>query len=139
MRFENIEKKYRYLHNAVFSRQYHVVFCTFKNKALLVGEVASRLEELIYEQQREYNYELLAIGVLPDSVHLVLDITNPKSSIYDITNHIKNYTARTLRTEFSSLKSRTPAMWTRSKFISSIGSVGLDEIMQYIKDQHERK
>lgn len=139
MKFENVEKTYRYMQNTVFSRQYHVAFCTHGNKALLIGEVASRLEELILEQQNEYHYEVLSIGILPNCVHLVLDITTPKDSIYVITNHIKNYTARTLRSEFSSLRSRIPAMWTRSKFISSIGTVALDDVMEYIKDQHEKK
>ncbi len=139
MKLENVAKKYRYMHHSVFSRQYHVVFCTHNSKPLLVEDVASRLEELIFEQQGEYHYEVFSIGVLPDSVHLVLDITDPKDSIYAITNHIKNYTARSLRAEFSSLRSRTPAMWSRSKFISSVGVVELGDIMQFIKEQHEKR
>jgi putative transposase len=48
---------------------------------------------------------------------------------------IKGYTARALREEFPWLKSRLPSLWTRSKFISSVGAVTLQVVKQYIADQ----
>jgi putative transposase len=40
-----------------------------------------------------------------------------------------------LREEFPTLKSRLPTLWTRSKFISSVGSVSLEVVKKYIEEQ----
>jgi putative transposase len=33
------------------------------------------------------------------------------------------------------LKKRLPTLWTRSKFISTVGSVSLDVVKKYIEEQ----
>ena len=38
-----------------------------------------------------------------------------------------------LRKEFPELKSKLPTLWTRSRFISTVGSVSLDAIKKDIK------
>jgi putative transposase len=48
---------------------------------------------------------------------------------------IKGYTSNVLRKEFPELKSRLPTLWTQSKFISSVGSVTLEVVKQYIEEQ----
>lgn len=72
--------------------------------------------------------------VMPDHVHLLLDI-NPLLGINNIIAKIKGYTAHELRKTFPFLKSKMPCMWTRSKFISTVGSVSLDIVKKYIEDQ----
>ena len=72
--------------------------------------------------------------IMPDHVHLLLDV-NPQIGISSVVAKIKRYTAHTLRKEYPSLKSRLPSLWTRSKFISTVGSVTLAVVKQYIEDQ----
>lgn len=72
--------------------------------------------------------------VMPDHVHLLLD-TDPRIGIVKIVGQIKGYTAHTLRKEFPALKSRLPYLWTRSKFISTVGTVSLEVVKRYIEDQ----
>ena len=48
---------------------------------------------------------------------------------------IKGYTAHTLRGEFPKLRSRLPNLWTRSKFISTVGAVSLEIVKRYIEQQ----
>lgn len=50
-------------------------------------------------------------------------------------NHIKGYTSNILRKEFKSLRTRVPTLWTRSKFISSVGAVSLEVVKKYIENQ----
>jgi putative transposase len=40
-----------------------------------------------------------------------------------------------LRKEFPSLKSRLPCLWTRSKFVSTVGAVSIDTVKAYIENQ----
>ena len=72
--------------------------------------------------------------IMPDHVHLLLDV-NPQIGISSVVAKIKGYTAHTLRKEYPSLKSRLPSLWTRSNFISTVGSVTLAVVKQYIEDQ----
>ena len=71
---------------------------------------------------------------MPDHVHLLLDV-NPQIGINSVVAKIKGYTAHTLRQEYPSLKSRLPSLWTRSKFISTVGSVTLEVVKKYIDGQ----
>jgi putative transposase len=43
--------------------------------------------------------------------------------------------AHALREEFPWLKKRLPSVWTRSKFISSVGTVTLEVVQRYIETQ----
>lgn len=134
MEIVNKPKKYRSDKNLVYSCQYHVIFCPKYRRAVLTNKVAKRLRELILEKQVEYEYEIYELEILPDHVHLLIDI-NPKIGVYTTTNKIKGYTSRILRDEFSTLKSKLPSLWTRSKFISSVGAVTLEVVKQYIQEQ----
>lgn len=86
------------------------------------------------EKQEECGYEVLDMEVMPDHVHLLLDV-DPKIGIYSVITKIKGYTSKQLREEFPALKKRIPTLWTHSKFISSVGSVTLDVVKRYIEEQ----
>jgi putative transposase len=101
---------------------------------VLKNGIDLRLKELLNEKQEEYNYIILGMEVMPDHVHLLLDI-NPKSGIYPILSKIKGYTSHTLREEFPILKKKLPCLWTNSNFISTCGSISLETVKRYIEDQ----
>ena len=134
MEFKNPSKKYTYGHHMVFSCQYHVIFCPKYRRPVFVGKIEKRLKELILEDQEKYGYNVVEMEVMPDHVHLLLDI-DPLKGVSYIVNHIKGHTSRELRKEFPSLKSRLPSLWTRSKFISTVGAVTLDVVKTYIENQ----
>jgi len=134
MEIKNTAKEYRSDKHLVFSCQYHVIFCPKYRRSVLVGEIEQRLKELILEKQEEYGYVVLDMEVMPDHVHLVLDV-NPKVGIYRVVSKIKGYTSNQLRKEFPSLKKKIPTLWTLSRFIASVSSVTLDVVKQYIEEQ----
>ena len=134
MEIQNRTKKYKTDNHLVFSCQYHVIFCPKYRRSVLVDGVDKRLKELILSKESEYRYEVLDMEVMPDHVHLILDV-NPKVGIFTVVNHIKGYTSHELRKEFPSLKSRLPTLWTQSKFISSVGAVTLEVVNKYIEEQ----
>lgn len=89
---------------------------------------------MILEKQEKYDYKVLDMEVMLDHVHLLLDI-NPKMGVFYVVNQIKGYTSRVMRNEFPELKRRLPTLWTRSKFISSVGAVTLEAVKRYIEEQ----
>jgi len=130
----NGSKQYNTDGRVVYSCQYHVIFCPKYRRHVLVGKIEQRLKELIKQKETEYHFEVLEMEVMPDHVHLLLDV-NPKFGIYDIVNHIKGFTSHELRKEFKELRTKLPTLWTRSKFISSVGAVTLDVVKRYIEEQ----
>ena len=96
--------------------------------------IQERLRHLICSKQSELDFKVRASDVMPDHVHLILE-NNPKVPITRVVGLIKGYTSRVLREEFPHLKSRLPCLWTRSKFIASVGSVTLEVVKKYIEDQ----
>lgn len=134
MQIQNSNKKYKTDNHLVFSCQYHVIFCPKYRRSVLVEGIETRLKELILSKQTEYGYEVLDMEIMPDHVHLLLDV-NPKKGVFNVVNHIKGYTSHELRNEFPTLKSRLPTLWTQSKFISSVGAVTLEVVKKYIEGQ----
>ncbi|WP_129597772.1 IS200/IS605 family transposase [Methanohalophilus profundi] len=134
MELQNYNKKYQSRNHLVYSCQYHVIFCPKYRRKVLTDGIDERLKQLITETQEEYGYEVLDMEVMPDHVHLLLDV-DPKVGIYSVVTKIKGYTSKQLREQFPALKKRIPTLWTRSKFISSVGSVSLDVVKRYIEEQ----
>ena len=93
--------------------------------------MATRLKELALAKQEEYGYTVLGIEFMPDHVHLLLDV-DPRIGVASVVAKIKGYTSHELRAPFPWLRRRLPTLWTRSKFISSVGTVTLDVVQAYI-------
>ena len=100
----------------------------------MVPPIDQRLKELIQEKQVAYGYEVLAMEIMPDHVHLILDV-DPRVGVNKVVGQIKGWTAHTIREEFPFMKNRLPSWWTRSKFISTVGTVSLEVVKQYIANQ----
>jgi len=130
----NPVKQYEHTATAVYSCQYHVIFTTKYRRKVLEHDVDVRLKELIKEKQSEYGYRILEMETMPDHVHLLLEIP-PDLIPLSVIGRIKGYTAGIIRKEFPKVKSRIPSLWTRSKFIASVGAVSLETIKKYIEDQ----
>ena len=125
------------LHRArtlIFSCKYHVVFCPKYRRKLLVPPIDGRIKEMILEKQDQYHYIVIEMEVMPDHVHLLVDV-DPRIGIDRVVRKIKGYTAYTLRQEIPWIRTRLPSLWTRSRFIASVGSVSLQIVKQYIEEQ----
>lgn len=92
------------------------------------------MNELVLAKQANYGYIVIEMEVMPDHVHLLLDV-DPRAGIHVVVGKIKGFTSHELRDEFPWLKKRLPTLWTRSKFISTVGAVTLDVVQQYIENQ----
>ena len=125
---------YKSNNNVCYSCKYHVVWCPKYRRKVLVDAVEPRLKELIQEAAHETNVEIIEMEIMPDHVHLLLEV-DPQFGIHRAVKHIKGSTSRVLRNEFRSLRSRLPSLWTNSYFVSTVGGAPLSVIKQYIENQ----
>jgi putative transposase len=125
---------YRSNRNVAFSCKYHVVFCPKYRLPVLVAGVDKRLKQVIGEVCKEADSLLLEIEVMPDHVHILLDV-DPQLGVHRVVKAIKGRSSRLLRQEFPWLKSRLPTLWTNSYFVSTVGGAPLAVIKRYIENQ----
>jgi putative transposase len=129
-----MDSRYTYNTGAVFSLKYHLVWCPKYRRPVLVDGIADRLRALIVEKATELGMTIHALEVRPDHVHLFVE-GDPTRCVAEIVNRLKGSTSRVLRSEFPSLRSRLPTLWTRSYFAGSIGHVSAATIERYIAEQ----
>ena len=130
----NYTMKYKSNKNIVYSCKYHVVFCPKYRRPVLIDGVDVRLKELIEETCCRLNVEILALEIMPDHVHLLLEI-DPQLGVHKTVKQIKGVSSRILRDEFPWLRSRIPTLWTNSYFVATSGGAPLNAIKQYIENQ----
>ena len=126
--------KYKSNHNVVYSCKYHVVWCPKYRRSVLINGVDVRLKELIIETCKLHNVELIEMEVMPDHVHLLMEV-DPQFGIHKAVKRIKGYSSKVLRSEFPWLRSRLPTLWSNSYFVSTVGGASLSAIKQYIENQ----
>jgi putative transposase len=97
---------------------------------VLLGQLAERLEQIIYEVAHEHEWAVLRLAIQPDHVHLFIR-RNPYTLPTDIARFIKGRSSHDLREEFPSLQ-RMPSLWTRSTFYSTAGNVSSETIQKCI-------
>lgn len=128
------DTRYRTNAGAVFSLKYHLVWCPKYRRKVLVPPVSNRLKELLEETATEYGMTIHTMEVMPDHVHLFVE-ADPRLCVAEIANRFKGRSSRMLRSEFASLRSRLPTLWSRSYYAGSVGHVSDAVVRRYIEAQ----
>jgi len=126
--------KYKSNNNIVYSCKYHVVWCPKYRRKVLTGKIEARLKELIQETCLELQCELIELEIMPDHVHLLVEV-DPQFGIHTLVKNLKGKSSRILRKEFPVLTTKLPTLWTNSYFVSTVGGAPLEVIKQYIENQ----
>ena len=119
---------------AVYSLQYHIVFCPQYRRKVLVGEIETALRALLLQKAQELGLGIKAMEVMPDHVHLFVS-ADPTDAPQRIVAQLKGFTSRVLREQCPTLRYRLPTLWSRSYFISSTGDVSAAAIQRYIESR----
>jgi putative transposase len=127
-------KKYRTTETTVYCCRYHIIFCPKYRRKVLREPIAERFKQIVISMQEEQNFYVLGMEVMPDHVHMLLDI-DPTIGVNVVIARIKGKTAHILNREFPELTRKLPTLWTRSKFIATVGSVSLEVVKKYIEGQ----
>ena len=126
--------KYRTTETTVYCCRYHIIFCPKYRRKVLREPIAERFKQIVISMQEEQNFYVLGMEVMPDHVHMLLDI-DPTIGVNVVVARIKGKTAHILNKEYPELTRKLPTLWTRSKFIATVGSVSLEVVKKYIEEQ----
>lgn len=129
-----MEKRWTHSNKSVYNIGYHLIFCPKYRRKVLVGDVETRLKELLKEKATQVGIVIEKMEVMPDHVHLFVKCS-PVDSPHFVVQQLKGYTSRILRQEFAGLKSRLPSLWTRSYYCESVGHISETTIKRYIDEQ----
>lgn len=127
---------YKSNNNVVYSNKYHIVWTPKYRRPVLQNEIAKRLDEIIRQTCGELKVEIIAMEIMPDHVHLLLEC-DPQFGIHKVVKRLKGRSSRYLREEFDYLKSRLPTLWTNAYFLSTVGGAPLSVIKQYVENQKD--
>ena len=100
---------------------------------MLVGEIAKRLQAIIFEVCDENRWKLVALEIMPDHVHLFIN-AKPTDAPDQMIKRIKGRASHHLRQEFPELL-KLPCLWTPSYFVSTAGNVCTQTVKRYIENQ----
>ena len=126
--------EYKTQNHVKFLVNYHFVWIPKRRKCVLVGDIATRLRQVFLELAIEKTWDILALEVAPDHIHLFISV-KPTDTPHLVVKAFKGRSSYILRKEFPELK-KLPSLWTNSYFISTAGNVCSEVIKKYIEDPH---
>ena len=100
----------------------------------MIGDVATRTRQIFMELAIEKGWDILALEVAPDHVHLFVAV-KPSDSPHLVVKAFKGRSSNFLRKEFPHLL-KLPSLWTGSYFVSSAGNISSETVKKYIEDPH---
>lgn len=131
---EAIMTKYYRTAHLVYDCKYHVIFCPKYRRKILVNGMDDVVKTSFLNTAADKNFEILEMEVMPDHVHLLISC-NPRFGIMNCVRALKHLSAVAMKKYDPTLTQRIPAVWTRSAFIATVGSVSLETVKQYIESQ----
>ena len=122
-----------------YNLKYHIVWIPKYRRNFLSGEIAVRTKEVLHEIAKEYNFKIIALEVMPDHIHLLIEAP-PKYAPSKIVGYLKGISSRELRREFSDLIKKyiwkENTLWARGYYIASLADgVTTGIVKEYINNQ----
>lgn len=123
----------------VYSLQYHIVWCTKYRKQVLRGEIEDQCKEILYDIAKEYGFQIQAMEMMPDHVHMLLDC-KPQFYIPDMIKIMKGNTARKLFLSFPELKQQLWGghLWNPSYCVVTVSDRSYNQVKRYVEGQKRR-
>ena len=123
----------------VYSLQYHIVWCTKYRKQVLRGKIEDQCKEILYDIAKEYGFQIQAMEMMPDHVHMLLDC-KPQFYIPDMIKIMKGNTARKLFLSFPELKQQLWGghLWNPSYCVVTVSDRSYDQVKRYVEGQKRR-
>ncbi len=124
--------------NAAYLTWYHFVWSTKYRRKVLLGNIAEVAKAALLDICEKQGYEVRAIEVMPDHIHLFISI-EPKVSLTVAAKSLKGGAARTIFTRHPEIRKRLWGghLWNPSYFVGTAGDVSAAIIQQYIESQKE--
>jgi putative transposase len=129
-----IQEDYKIHNHVKFLVNYHFVWIPKRRKKVLTGEIATRTHQIFAELAIEKGWDILALEVAPDYIHLFISV-KPTDTPHLVIKAFKARSSYLLRQEFPVLK-KLPSLWTSSYFVSTVGHISSEAVKSYIEDEN---
>jgi putative transposase len=119
---------------------FHIVWVTKYRRPALAGGVGVMCKNIIAETCAAYGWDLLEIEVMPDHVHVFVQI-KPSVAPSEVARTLKSISAVQIFYAHPTLKGRKfwgSGLWSPSTYYGSVGHVSEDTVRRYIQDQKKR-
>ena len=133
------EKKYRTSEHCKYICQYHIIWCTKFRYSIMKGKIEEAIKEILLTIAQKYKYKILALEVMPDHLHIFISC-HPTIAPIEIVRTLKSITTIEIFKRFPTLKSfykRCGSLWSKGKFISTVGHLSSEIVKKYIEEQQE--
>jgi len=121
--------------HVTYKLAYHFVWCPKYRKKILVGKLATFVEQ---EIRRICETNIWTIGADPRasrSCAFLSRVAPPSVAPSQIAHTLKGTTARIVLQCFPEIKKQLwgGAFWSRSYYVGSVGDMGVDTVLKYIE------
>ena len=123
----------------VYSLQYHIVWCTKYRRQVLKDGLDDDIKRMLLQLAEEYSFTIMAMEVMPDHIHLLLDC-KPQFRISDMVKILKGNTARWMFMEHPELKRQLWGghLWNPSYCAVTVSDRSREQVTRYINSQKEK-
>ena len=124
----------------VYSLQYHLVWCTKYRKKVLKDGIDAECKEMLCDLAEEYKFQILAMEVMPDHIHLLVDC-RPQFYISDMIKIMKGNIARQMFLAHPELKKELWGghLWNPSYCAVTVSDRSREQVCSYIEGQKENR
>ena len=124
----------------VYSLQYHLIWCTKYRKKVLVDGLDVECKKMLQALVEEYRFQILAMEVMPDHIHLLVNC-KPQFFISDMIKIMKGNLARQLFLSHPELKKQLWGghLWNPSYCAVTVSDRSREQILTYIEGQKEKE
>ena len=123
-----------------YSIQYHIVWCTKYRRKVLRDGIDADCKALLQSLAEEYRFEIMAMEVMPDHIHLLVN-ASPQFVIPDMIKIMKGGIARKLFLAHPELKKQLWGghLWNPSYCVVTVSERSREMVEQYIESQKEKE
>ena len=134
------ENKLTHGRGYVYSLQYHIVWCTKYRRPVLKDGADTDCKTLLQELAQEYQFQIMAMEVMPDHIHLLIN-ASPQFCIPDMIKIMKGGIARKLFQLHPEMKKKLWGghLWNPSYCVVTVSDRSREQIIHYIESQKEKE
>ena len=124
----------------VYSLQYHLVWCTKYRKKVLKDGIDLECKKMLQDLAEEYQFQILAMEVMPDHIHMLVDC-RPQFYISDMIKIMKGNLARQMFLLHPELKKELWGghLWNPSYCAVTVSDRSREQVSAYIEGQKEKE
>ena len=121
--------------HATYTLNYHIVWIPKYRQSVPVGDVATRVQDILHEIANEKGLEIIDLTVQPNHVHLFVS-SPPKHAPSLLVNWFKGISSRKYNHRHADHDDEK-IKWARGYYAGTAGNVSSETVKEYIQRHEE--